>query len=105
MESFGQTGCNSFHREREDYLGRQPGPGLVTGQVVQRYRETAKYAIRPRHAHCLAAAGMYIGRLERQDIFTAVTPANVKLGWLVYNQAHQDGLDPPSSNRLANGQS
>ena len=103
MESFSQTGCISFHREREDYLGRQPGSGFPTGQVVRRYRETVKTLFALGMLTALQPPEWYIGWLDRQDIFTAVTPANVKPGWHMYNQAHQDGLNPPFPVRHANG--
>ena len=66
-------------------------PVKMTGQVVRRYRGLLTQT-------ALACSTPYspTQRLEWQDIFTAlVTPANVKPGWLVYNQAHQDGLNPP----------
>ncbi|SBW10236.1 hypothetical protein KL86DPRO_60087 [uncultured delta proteobacterium] len=68
-------------------------PVTKTGQVVRRYRGLRFHAIQPQ---VCSTPYSLMPRLERQDIFTAlVTPANVKPGWLMYNQAHQDGLDPP----------
>lgn len=67
-----------------------------SSQVVRRYREPPC----GNTPHMLYALQPCNRRLERQDIFTAlVTPANVKPGWLVYNQAHQDGVNPPSPQR------